>query len=279
MREIDAADIRDAVAELCLQANYELPEDALAALRRARESEESPRGREVLETLLENAELARRERLPICQDTGFAVVFLRLGQEVHVRGSLAEAVAEGVRRGYRDGYLRTSIVASPLDRRNTGDNTPPVLHVELVDGDEVEILVAPKGAGCENMSALRMLPPAAGEDGVKDFVVETVRAAGPNPCPPTVVGVGLGGTFERCACLAKKALFRPIGEPNPDPAAAALERELTERCNRTGVGPMGLGGRNTVLAVHVETFPCHIASLPVAVNINCHASRHARRRL
>ncbi|AEG14941.1 fumarate hydratase [Desulfofundulus sp. TPOSR] len=275
MRLVDAATITATVAELCQKANYELGEDVLEAFKEALDQEISLTGRDVLQQLLENARIAREEQVPMCQDTGFAVVFLEVGQEVVITGGdLYEAVNEGVRRGYQEGYLRKSIVDHPLRRKNTGDNTPAVIHTRIVPGDKLKIIVAPKGGGSENMSGLRMLKPAEGVEGVKKFVIEQVRAAGPNPCPPVVVGVGIGGTFEKAALLAKEALLRPLGQPHPDTEIACLERELLEAINNLGIGPQGLGGRTTALAVHVEVFPCHIASLPVAVNINCHASRH-----
>ncbi|MBE3585085.1 MAG: fumarate hydratase [Thermoanaerobacter sp.] len=275
MRLIDAATITATVAELCQKANYELGEDVLRAFNEALDQEISLTGKDVLQQLLENARIAREEQVPMCQDTGFAVVFLEIGQEVMITGgNLYEAVNEGVRRGYRDGYLRKSIVDHPLRRKNTGDNTPAVIHTRIVPGDKLRIVVAPKGGGSENMSGLRMLKPAEGVEGVKNFVIGQVRAAGPNPCPPVVVGVGIGGTFEKAALLAKEALLRPLGQPHPDAEIAALEKELLEAINNLGIGPQGLGGRITALAVHVEVYPCHIASLPVAVNINCHASRH-----
>ncbi|WP_027356454.1 fumarate hydratase [Desulfofundulus thermocisternus] len=275
MRFIDAATITATVAELCQKANYELGEDVLRAFNEALDQEISLTGKDVLQQLLENARIAREEQVPMCQDTGFAVVFLEIGQEVMITGGdLYEAVNEGVRRGYRDGYLRKSIVDHPLRRKNTGDNTPAVIHTRIVPGDKLRIVVAPKGGGSENMSGLRMLKPAEGVEGVKNFVIEQVRAAGPNPCPPVVVGVGIGGTFEKAALLAKEALLRPLGQSHPDAEVAALEKELLEAINNLGIGPQGLGGRITALAVHVEVYPCHIASLPVAVNINCHASRH-----
>lgn len=275
MRLVDAATITATVAELCQKANYELGEDVLAAFKEALGQEISLTGKDVLQQLLENARIAREEQVPMCQDTGFAVVFLEVGQEVVITGGdLYEAVNEGVRRGYQEGYLRKSIVDHPLRRKNTGDNTPAVIHTRIVPGDKLKIIVAPKGGGSENMSGLRMLKPAEGVEGVKKFVIEQVRAAGPNPCPPVVVGVGIGGTFEKAALLAKEALLRPLGQPHPDTEIACLERELLEAINNLGIGPQGLGGRTTALAVHVEVFPCHIASLPVAVNINCHASRH-----
>ncbi len=275
MRVIDTATITATVAELCQKANYELGEDVLVAFKQALDTEISLTGKDILQQLLENARIAREEAVPMCQDTGFAVVFLEMGQEVAITGGdLYDAVNEGVRRGYLEGYLRKSIVDHPLLRRNTGDNTPAVIHTRIVPGDKLKIIVAPKGGGSENMSGLRMLKPAEGVEGVRKFVLEQVKAAGPNPCPPIVVGVGIGGTFEKAALLAKEALLRPLGQPSPDPEIARLEKELLEAINNLGIGPQGLGGRTTALAVHIEVFPCHIASLPVAVNINCHASRH-----
>ena len=276
MREISTNSISDRVRDACIEACNVVPEDVLAALRRAREAEESPIGRDVLDQLIENARIAREEAVPVCQDTGFALVFVELGQDVRVTGGgLYDAINEGVRRGYDEGYLRKSIVRHPLDRVNTGDNTPAVIHTELVPGDKLRITVAPKGGGSENMSAARMLKPSDGADGVKRFVVETVREAGSNPCPPVIVGVGLGGTMEKAALLSKKAILRQVGESSPNSVDAKLESELLELVNGTGVGPSGLGGRVTALAVHVESYPCHIASLPVAVTIQCHAARHA----
>ena len=276
MREISTNSISDRVRDACIEACNVVPEDVLAALRRAREAEESPIGRDVLDQLIENARIAREEAVPVCQDTGFALVFVELGQDVRITGGgLYDAVNEGVRRGYDEGYLRKSIVRHPLDRVNTGDNTPAVIHTELVPGDKLRITVAPKGGGSENMSAARMLKPSDGADGVKRFVVETVREAGSNPCPPVIVGVGLGGTMEKAALLSKKAILRQVGESSPNSVDAKLESELLELVNGTGVGPSGLGGRVTALAVHVESYPCHIASLPVAVTIQCHAARHA----
>jgi len=276
MRTISASEVTRAVAEICVRANYDLPSDVEQAIEKAIQAEESPLGLEILRQLLENSRIARAEGLPICQDTGLAVVFADVGQDVHVTdGDLAEAIQEGVRRGYEEGYLRKSVVAHPLDRVNTGDNTPAVIHFEIVPGDRLRLVVAPKGAGSENMSALRMLKPSDGADGVKRFVVETIAAAGANPCPPIVVGIGLGGTMEKVALLAKKALLRDLGERSRKSLDATLEDELLELVNRTGIGPSGLGGRVTALAIHVESCPCHIASLPVAVNIQCHAARHA----
>ncbi len=278
MREVNVKEISDAVRELCIKSNTELGGAEVEYIKKMMDVEESPTGKEILSMLLENARIACDEQIAICQDTGFAVVFIDLGQDVHlVGGDLNEAVADGVRRGYGDGYLRKSILGDPIKRVNTGDNTPPVIHLTLVPGEKVKIVVAPKGGGSENMSAVRMLKPSDGIDGVKNFVVETVDKAGGNPCPPIVVGVGIGGTFEKCAYLAKKALLRPLGERHPDPFYADVEEELLRRVNNTGVGPQGLGGRVTALDVHVEVHPCHIASLPAAVNLNCHATRHGER--
>lgn len=278
MRTIQFDAVADAVAALCLKAAYDLPADVMQGLEEAFERERSGRGRVFLEQCIENARIAARERMPICQDTGFAVYFIEMGEEVRIDGgSLYDAVNAGTARGYTAGYLRKSIVGDPLFRRvNTGDNTPAVIHLELVPGDKLSILLAPKGGGSENMSALKMFPPSAGREGLMEFVVDTVTRAGGNPCPPTIVGVGVGGTFEKVAYLAKKALLRPLGQPHPEEPYAALERELLEKINASNVGPQGLGGDATALAVHVEYFPCHIASLPVAVNLNCHAARHDR---
>jgi fumarate hydratase subunit alpha len=276
VRELDAGQITETVSRLCIESNYYLGEDVLAALRRFREIEPSPVGREVLDQILENADVARDRQVPLCQDTGLTVIFLELGQDVHiVGGDLNEAIAEGVRRGYTDGYLRKSMVRQPFSARvNTRDNTPPVIHTTIVPGDRLRIVVAPKGGGSENMSQLAMLKPAEGRDGVIRTVVEAVRRAGANPCPPIIVGVGVGGSAEKVIWLAKHALLRELGSLNPDPELAELEAELLERVNRIGIGPQGFGGLTTALAVHVETFPCHIASMPVAVNIQCHSARH-----
>ena len=274
MREIPAQAITACVARLCVEANCRLPQDLEKRIRQARSEEPWPQGQEILDRIIENFEVANRENLPICQDTGMACVFVKLGQEVHVTGDISEAIHEGVRRGYREGFLRKSVVRDPLDRVNTGDNSPAVITYELVSGDQIEITLAPKGFGSENMSAVRMLRPSDGVEGVKDFVLKTVEDAGPNPCPPIVVGVGIGGTFDRAALLAKKALIRDADRPNPDPYYAALEAELLEKINGLGIGPQGFGGRTTALAVHIETYPTHIAGLPVAVNINCHVTRH-----
>lgn len=275
MRDVTTQEIIDGVRYACIEACNVLPNDVLAALERARAVEKSPVGRNVLDQLIENARIAREEAVPICQDTGLTLVFIELGQEVHITGgSLIEAINEGVRRGYEEGYLRKSVVRHPLERINTGDNTPAVIYVDIVSGDGLKITVAPKGGGSENMSAAKMLKPSDGVDGVKRFVVETVREAGSNPCPPIIVGVGLGGSLEKAAILSKKAVLRPIGEPSLDPIDAKLETELFSLVNDTGIGPSGLGGRATALAVHVESYPCHIASLPVAVTLQCHAARH-----
>jgi fumarate hydratase subunit alpha len=278
MREVNVELVVDAVAEICKEANYFLGSDVLEAFRRGLEEEVSPVGKEVFRQLLENAQIAAEGEFPLCQDTGFAVLFVELGQEVYFKGGdFKEALNEGVRRGYTEAYLRKSIVRDPLRRVNTGDNTPAVIHIDIVPGDRVRLLLAPKGGGSENMSAVKMLTPADGRQGLVDFVVETVNRAGSNPCPPIVVGVGFGGTFEKVAYLAKKALLRPLGQPHPDPFYADLEQELLEKVNHTGIGPQGFGGKFTALAVHIEVFPCHIATMPAAVNINCHASRHAER--
>ena len=275
MREISAKVITEEVARLCQEANFDLGKDVLEAFGKALKTEESPTGRGIIEQLVENAKIAREERVPMCQDTGFAVFFVELGQDVHVvDGGLVDAINAGVRKGYTEGYLRKSIVGHPLERKNTGDNTPAVVHIDVVLGDELKIIIAPKGGGSENMSGLKMLKPAEGIEGVKKFVLEKVKEAGPNPCPPIVVGVGIGGTFEKAAYLAKKALLRPVGQHSELPDVAALEKELLEKVNALGIGPQGLGGTTTALSVNVEVYPAHIASLPVAVNINCHAARH-----
>jgi fumarate hydratase subunit alpha len=275
MREVHYQEIVEKVADLCQRANYDLGEDVMNAFKNALKTEISETGKDVLEQLIENAEIAAAERVPMCQDTGYAVFIVELGQDCHiVGGSLYDAINDGVRKGYGEGYLRNSIVGHPLERVNTGNNAPAVVHVELVPGDKLKIHMTAKGGGSENMSALKMLKPSDGLQGVKDFILDTVRKAGPNACPPVIVGVGIGGTFEKSAYLAKKSLFRPIGVRSPRPEIAALEEELIEECNKLGIGPQGLGGRTTALDVKIEIYPCHIASLPVAVNINCHASRH-----
>lgn len=276
MREIAADDVTETVARLCQEADFDIPEDVLDALKKYRDAEESPLGRQVLDQILENDSIATNEKIPICQDCGTAVVFLELGQDVHITGGeLNIAVEEGVRQGYEAGYLRKSIVSQPFSARvNTKDNTPAIIHLEMVRGDRLKITVMPKGGGSENMSRLAMLTPAMGRKGVIDFVVKSVDEAGSNPCPPVIVGVGIGGTADKATILAKKALLRRVGEPNPDPEMADLEREILERVNGLGIGPQGFGGRTTALAVHAEVFPTHIAMMPVAVNLNCHAARH-----
>ncbi|MBQ7063491.1 MAG: fumarate hydratase [Firmicutes bacterium] len=275
MREISVDLIRDAVAALAVKANTVVDARVEEALKTARQREESPVGREILDQLLQNAEIARATATPICQDTGLAVVFVRVGQDVHLTGgSLEDAVNQGVAKGYTDGYLRKSVVRDPLDRINTKDNTPAIIHYEIVPGDELTITVAPKGIGSENMSRLYMLKPSQGAEGIRQAVLQTVREAGSNACPPLVIGVGVGGNFEKCALLAKRALLRPLGEPSPDPAWAAMERDLLNAVNDLGIGPQGLGGRVTALGLAIETYPTHIGGLPVAVNINCHVARH-----
>ena len=276
-RSIDAAAIRDAVEALCIEASTSLPADVKAALDRAQAAEPWPLAKQTLELLQQNLCVAAQEDLPICQDTGMACVFLELGQDAHIEGDLTEAVNEGVRRGYEKAYLRKSITADPLQRVNTGDNTPAFLTVHLVPGSGCRITVAPKGAGSENMSRLAMLKPADGVQGVKDFVLETVRLAGANPCPPIVLGIGIGGSFDHCAALAKQALLRPLDQPNADPYYAALERELLDAINATGFGPQGFGGATTCLGVSIEQRPTHVACLPVAVNMSCHVTRRASR--
>jgi len=274
MREIDVRLITEQVRDLCIQANIDLGEDVLQAFDRAIEKEESPVAVDILKELKENARIAKEEKVPICQDTGFAVVFVELGQDVHLMGgSLTEAIHEGVRCGYRDGYLRKSI-CHPFTRTNTGDNTPAVIHTEIVPGDRIKITLAPKGAGSENMSRVVMLTPSEGVEGIKRFVIQRVKEAGSNPCPPTIVGVGIGGTMEQAALLAKKSLLRPLGSRNPSSELDQLESEMLAGINQLGIGPQGLGGRTTSLAVHVLMMPCHIASLPLAVNIQCHVQRH-----
>ena len=276
VREFDVAAVTAAVRDLCITANYDLPVDVYEALKAAQEVEESPVGREVLAQLVENADIAAADRAPICQDTGLAVIFAEVGQDVHLTGGdFEEAVHEGVRRGYGEGYLRKSVAEEPAHaRRNTTDNTPAIIHTSIVPGDRLRLTLMAKGGGAENMSSLNMLKPAQGWAGVADAVVGTVSRAGSNPCPPVVVGVGIGGTIEVVTLLAKKALLREVGSRHPDPRLAALEDELLERINALGIGPQGLGGRTTALAVFIEEMPCHIASMPVAVNVQCHAQRH-----
>ena len=278
MRSVSAEAIAKAVAEMCVEANHFLSEDMKEVFEKAVKKEEAPLGRQILDQLAENLEIAGNEMIPICQDTGMAVVFLKVGQEVHIEGgSLTDAVNEGVRHGYVDGYLRKSVVKDPIERENTKDNTPAVIHYEIVEGDQVEITVAPKGFGSENMSRVFMLKPADGIEGVKEAILTAVRDAGPNACPPMVVGVGIGGTFEKCALMAKHALTRDLKESSPVPYVRELEKEMLEKINMLGIGPGGLGGTVTALAVNIETYPTHIAGLPVAVNICCHVNRHAHR--
>ena len=275
MRTISAQEITAAVAQLCIEANTRLPADVQAALDAARRSEPWPLARTTLDLLWSNLDAAREADLPICQDTGMACVFVELGTEVHIEGSFEQAIHEGVRQGYGAGYLRKSIVADPLRRGNTGDNTPAAITVHLVDGDGCRITVAPKGFGSENMSRIQMLKPADGVEGFKRFVLETVKLAGSNPCPPIVLGVGVGGSFDKVAYLAKKALLRPLDQPNPDPYYAALERELLEAVNEIGIGPQGFGGKTTCLGLAIEQMPTHVAGLPAAVNVSCHVTRRA----
>ena len=274
MREISAQSITDAVKRLCIEANCRLSEDMKSCIECSCEKETWPQAKEILGRIIENYQIAEQDNVTICQDTGIACVFLKIGQDVHIIGDLTDAVNEGVRQGYAEGYLRKSVVRDPLDRVNTGDNTPAMQYVELAAGDKIEITVAPKGFGSENMSRIAMLSPSDGLQGVKDFVLKTVKEAGPNPCPPIVVGVGIGGTFDKAALLAKRALLRQVDVHNSSPFYATLEEELLAEINRLGIGPQGFGGRTTALAVNVETLPTHIAGLPVAVNINCHVTRH-----
>lgn len=277
MREIHISQIIDNVARICQEANFDLGEDVLGALKDAINREKSPLAQFALNQIIENAEIARNERVPMCQDCGVAVFFVEIGQDIHISGgNIEDVINEGVKRGYNQGYLRKSMVENPLEtrRKNTGDNTPAVIHYQICPGDKLKITFAPKGAGSENMSVLNMLKPADGIPGIKKFVIDCVSKAGSNPCPPIVVGVGIGGTFEKAAIMAKKALLRPIGQHNSDIDVASLEKELLEEINSLGIGAAGFGGSTTALAVNIETYPCHIGSLPVAVNINCHAARH-----
>lgn len=275
MREVNVSEVTACIKKLCIEANYFLNSDIYDSFRDAYENEESPIGRDILNQLMKNADLAREKCKPICQDTGMAVIFMEIGQDVHfVGGSLTEAVNEGVREGYKEGYLRKSVVGDPLIRVNTGDNTPAIIHYDIVPGDKVKIDVAPKGFGSENMSRVYMLKPSDGIEGVKDAIIDCIRKAGPNPCPPMVVGVGIGGNFEKCTELAKRALLRSVNESSSIPYVADMEEELFERANRLGIGPQGLGGTTTILGINIETFATHIAGLPVAVNISCHVTRH-----
>lgn len=275
MKTVHVNEIIEAVEKLCIEANYNLGDDVMLSFKQALTTETSPLGREVFERLIENATIAHEEQVPMCQDTGMTIVFAEVGQDLHIEGGmLTDALNEGVRRGYEKGYLRKSVVKDPFDRVNTGDNTPAIIHYDLVPGDELHITVAPKGAGSENMGALKMCKPSDGLEGAMQFVVDTVDKAGGNPCPPIIVGVGVGGTMEKATYLAKKALLRDVGVHNKEERLAKIEEELLERINKLGIGPQGFGGINTALAVNVEVFPTHIAMMPVAVNINCHAARH-----
>ncbi len=275
MRQLDVAELTKVIKKMCIEANINLATDVTTSLESYEKTEASPVGKEILKDLIENVHIAHERQMPICQDTGMAVIFLEMGQEVHwINGSVEDAINEGVRQGYTEGFLRKSVVGDPLRRVNTKDNTPAIIHYQITTGDQVKITFAPKGFGSENMSRTKMLTPSAGRAGVVDFVVETVSLAGPNPCPPIVVGVGIGGTLEKAAQIAKRALTREIGSRNPDAYYENLEDELLEKINALGIGPQGLGGTTTALDVHVEVFPTHIAGLPVVVNINCHASRH-----
>lgn len=278
MRTIHTDEITKNIKEMCIEANLHLADDVVGAISNAKDQEESEIGKKILGQLQENMDIASSENIPICQDTGMAVVFIKIGQDVHIEGAnLEDAINEGIRQGYVDGYLRKSVVKDPILRENTKDNTPGIIHYEIVPGEQIEITVAPKGFGSENMSRVCMLKPADGIEGVKEAVIETVRLAGPNACPPMVVGVGIGGTFEKCAVLAKKALTRDLDQPSNIPYVAELEKELLEKINKLGFGPGGLGGINTALGVNVETYPTHIAGLPVAINICCHVNRHIKR--
>ncbi len=276
MREINVEEITKVVEKLCIESNYYLPQDVKKALEEALEKEESPLAKEILQDILKNQDIARTNNVPICQDTGLAVIFLELGQDVRlIGGDLNEAIDEGVRRGYKYGYLRKSAVDDPfMVRKNTGDNTPAIIHTKIVPGDKIKMILAPKGGGSENMSALAMLKPSDGIKGIKKFVVDTVDKAGSNPCPPIIVGIGIGGTIEKTTLLAKQALLRTVGDHNENTEVANLEKELLEEINKLGIGPQGFGGTSTALAVNIETFPAHIASMPVAVNIQCHVARH-----
>lgn len=280
MREIHISKIIDTVKELCIESNYYLSSDIKSALCEAKENETWPLAENVLEQLVLNFNIAQNEDMPICQDTGMACVFVEIGQEVHIVGGLLEdAINEGVRRGYNEGFLRKSVVKDPIDRINTKDNTPAIIYYDIVKGDKLKITVAPKGFGSENMSRIKMLKPSDGLQGVKDFVIETVKLAGPNPCPPIVIGVGIGGTFDKVAYLAKKALIRPLNKKNNNQFYSDLENELLDTINKLGIGPQGFGGKTTALGLNIETYPTHIAGLPVAVNINCHATRHKEREI
>ena len=275
MREVNVSIIREAIKNLCIEANRHLPEDVREAVKKSLEKEEGAVARGILSDMIRNYTIAEEESMPICQDTGMACIFMEIGQDVHLTGGfLQDAVNEGVRQGYQEGYLRKSVVKDPVRRGNTGDNTPAVLYTEIVPGDQIRITAAPKGFGSENMSAVRMFKPSAGIEGIKDFILETVEKAGPNPCPPVILGIGIGGTFDKVCYLAKKALLRPVSEYNPDPYYADLEREMLDKINKTGIGPQGYGGRTTALGVNIETMPTHIAGMPCAINVSCHVTRH-----
>ena len=275
MREIKASTITDVIERLCMEANQVLPQDIKDAISTCRSQEDGDIACGILDNIIENYQIAENEQVPICQDTGMACVFLEIGQDVHITdGDLTEAVNEGVRRGYTKGYLRKSVVKDPVRRGNTGDNTPAMLYTEIVPGEQIKVTVGPKGFGSENMSAIRMFKPSAGIQGIKDFIIETVETAGPNPCPPMVVGVGIGGTFDKAALLAKKALMRPVDTTNPDPYYADLEKEMLQKINELGIGPQGFGGRTTAIGLNIETMPTHIAGMPCAINISCHVTRH-----
>lgn len=280
MREIEISRIIETIKHMCIEANYYLSGDIKCALENAYKSESWEIGKNILEKILKNIDISEKENVPVCQDTGMTCIFIEMGQDVHVvGGNLEDAINEGVRRGYKEGYLRKSVLRDPLDRVNTQDNTPAVIYYDVVPGNNFKITVAPKGFGSENMSKIKMLKPADGVEGVKSFIIDTVKEAGPNPCPPIVVGVGIGGTFDKAAYLAKKALIRPIDVRNSNPYYKKLEEELLEKINNLGIGPQGFGGRTTALGVNIETYPTHIAGLPVAVNINCHVTRHITREL
>ena len=275
MRTINVNTITENIKEMCIQANHFLADDMDKAMKHALETEEAPLGRQILDQLQDNLKIAAEDMIPICQDTGMAVIFMKIGQDVHFEGgSLEDAINEGVRQGYVEGYLRKSVGKDPVRRGNTGDNTPAMLYTEIGPGDQIKVTVGPKGFGSENMSMIRMFKPSAGLQGIKDFILEVVETAGPNPCPPMVVGVGIGGTFDKCALLAKKALMRPIDSENPDPFYADLEKEMLEKVNKLGIGPQGFGGKTTAIGLNIETMPTHIAGMPCAVNINCHVTRH-----
>ena len=275
MREIKASTITDVIERLCMEANQVLPQDIKDAISTCRSQEDGDIACGILDNIIENYQIAENEQVPICQDTGMACVFLEIGQDVHITdGDLTEAVNEGVRRGYTKGYLRKSVVKDPVRRGNTGDNTPAMLYTEIVPGEQIKVTVGPKGFGSENMSAIRMFKPSAGIQGIKDFIIETVETAGPNPCPPMVVGVGIGGTFDKAALLAKKALMRTVDTSNPDPYYADLEKEMLQKINELGIGPQGFGGRTTAIGLNIETMPTHIAGMPCAINISCHVTRH-----